>query len=594
MPRKNRPHAEDRRRPVCVSYVRFSRAEQGQGDSLRRQTADTVAWCEKNNVPLDRELSCLDAGRSAYHGRHRDDKAALGQFLECVREGRVPRGSFLVIENLDRLSREDERTALRLWLDILDAGINIVQLHPETVFRHERSEMVDIIRAIIELSRGHSESRMKSVRSLANWAEAVRLAREEGRVITGRLPSWVEMTDDGLALVPEGAAVVRRIFELAKAGYGFATIVKKLNADGVPAFGGRVPGENGGHRKADGQRFGCGEWRTSYVRQILSDRRVLGEFQPRDAAEKKKGDPIAGYYPRVVSDEEFYAARQAVAGRKIAGQNRQGRIGTGVPNLFSGLLRHARDGCTYYAATRSDAYGLRKVLLNQTSIEGKGRAYTFDYATFERAVLSCLREIDPAEVAGAAPPATTVSVLQGELNWLRERKAGLALELMKGDIAAIAAELRRVEAREAELAARIDESAELTVVPRADRWRNMHTLIDALDGVPEAEREDARLRLRSAVRRNVESVWLLVVPRGRDRLCAAQVYFPGDGHRDYLIYSKAAWASASGRTEATWSAASLPPRLTASLALDLRRRDHARDLAAALESADIADLAGGK
>ena len=73
MPRKNRPHAEDRRRPVCVSYVRFSRAEQGQGDSLRRQTADTVAWCEKNNVPLDRELSCLDAGRSAYHGRHRDD-----------------------------------------------------------------------------------------------------------------------------------------------------------------------------------------------------------------------------------------------------------------------------------------------------------------------------------------------------------------------------------------------------------------------------------------------------------------------------------------------------------------------------------------
>ena len=39
----------------------------------------------------------------------------------------MPRGSYLVIENLDRLSREDERTALRLWLDILDAGINSVQ-----------------------------------------------------------------------------------------------------------------------------------------------------------------------------------------------------------------------------------------------------------------------------------------------------------------------------------------------------------------------------------------------------------------------------------------------------------------------------------
>src|SRR5262249_4799161 len=159
-------------------------------------------------------------------GAHRSDKAALGQLLEVINEGKVPRGSFLVIENLDRLSREDERTALRLWLDILDAGINIVQLHPETIFRHEKSDLVDIMRAIIELSRGHSESRMKSVRTLGNWDTAIRRAREEGRTMTSRLPGWVEVVRGGLRLIPERAAVVQRIFAMARAGYGMTSIAK--------------------------------------------------------------------------------------------------------------------------------------------------------------------------------------------------------------------------------------------------------------------------------------------------------------------------------------------------------------------------------
>src|SRR5207249_31294 len=92
-------------------------------------------------------------------------------------------------------------------------------------------------------------------------------------------------------------------------------IVKKLIAEGVPAFGDREEDEDGHHRAAKGHRYGCGEWRTAYVRSILSDRRALGEYQPRDADDQPKGDPIPGYYPRVVSDAEFYATRAAVRGR---------------------------------------------------------------------------------------------------------------------------------------------------------------------------------------------------------------------------------------------------------------------------------------
>src|SRR3954453_5342999 len=100
---------------------------------------------------------------------------------------------------------------MRLWIDILDHGINIVQLSPETIFRHERSDMGDIIRAIIELSRGHSESRMKAVRSAKHWENAVRGARDNGRVMPPPLPPSLRCCAERVAVIPERAAVVRRI-----------------------------------------------------------------------------------------------------------------------------------------------------------------------------------------------------------------------------------------------------------------------------------------------------------------------------------------------------------------------------------------------
>src|SRR5262249_49750763 len=151
------------------------------------------------------------------------------------------------------------------------------------------------------------------------------------------------------------------------------------------------------------------------------DRRVLGEFQPRDTDNGKTFEVLKDYYPRVVDDATFHAARAAIGGRKNKGA-RGGRIGEGVANLFGGLLRHARDGSTYYVATRVEVAVNSRALLNKSSIETGARAYTFAYAPFERAVLSCLREIDPADVVEPVP-VTEASVLQGELNDLRERKA---------------------------------------------------------------------------------------------------------------------------------------------------------------------------
>src|SRR5262245_66335507 len=117
---------------IGYSYQRFSDLKQAKGDSIRRQDDDAKVWCERQNVPLDTTLTLRDKGVSAFTGEHRTnpDRHALAMFLKWVEKGRVRPGDYLIIESLDRLSREHIRPALGLFLQLMDAGVRVVQLGP--------------------------------------------------------------------------------------------------------------------------------------------------------------------------------------------------------------------------------------------------------------------------------------------------------------------------------------------------------------------------------------------------------------------------------------------------------------------------------
>src|SRR5205814_6387939 len=81
----------------------------------------------------------------------------------------------------------------------------------------------------------------------------------------------------------------------------------------------------------------------------------------------------------------------------------------------------------------------------------------------------------------------------------------------------------------------LDEARQKAANPVGEAWEECKTLLEALDNAPDGD--EARLKLRSVVRRVVDSIWLLVVPRGNDRLCAVQVWFAGGERcRNYVIY----------------------------------------------------------
>src|SRR5262245_24254835 len=255
--------------PIAYSYIRFSSLRQEEGDSVRRQVEATRAWAARNNVPLDESLQ-IDRGVSAFRGKNRDI-GALGEFLRLVERGVVRPGSYLVVENLDRLSRDELDDAVQLLLGMTSKGVRVVALSPAEMVFQKPVNMTQLIIAIVELSRGHSESKVKSERITAAWTTKRGHARESGALMTGRLPAWLKVVAGRPALIPERAQALRRIFALAAAGYGITRIIARLNAEGVAAFGGRA------RKVGDGEE----RWCRTYVEAILHDRRAVGEYQPR-------------------------------------------------------------------------------------------------------------------------------------------------------------------------------------------------------------------------------------------------------------------------------------------------------------------------
>lgn len=126
MPRQYLNEADDV--PKAYSYIRFSSAKQQSGDSVERQTKLSANYAAKHGLELDTQLNMSDLGISAYDGANLK-KGALGQFLQLVEQSRIEKGSYLLVESLDRLSRDKVMDAFSIFSDILRADAHILPEH---------------------------------------------------------------------------------------------------------------------------------------------------------------------------------------------------------------------------------------------------------------------------------------------------------------------------------------------------------------------------------------------------------------------------------------------------------------------------------
>ena len=85
--------------PKAYSYIRFSTPQQAKGDSHARQTDKAARYAADHGLALDTALNLTDLGVSAYRGKNAKT-GSLSVFLKAVEDGAVPRGSFLLVENM--------------------------------------------------------------------------------------------------------------------------------------------------------------------------------------------------------------------------------------------------------------------------------------------------------------------------------------------------------------------------------------------------------------------------------------------------------------------------------------------------------------
>ncbi|MGO7634181.1 recombinase family protein [Rhizobium leguminosarum] len=314
----------------AYSYIRFSTSEQAKGDSLRRQLENARKFADAHNLTLDDSLR--DEGVSAFRGKNRNS-GSLGAFLKKVEDGVVPSGSYLIVENLDRLSRQEVHVALRLFLTLIEYGIVIVTQSDNKIYSDTSiaANPTELIVSIALMMRSHDESATKSMRLKEIWEKKRSRASADKVPMTRVCPGWLRKTGPKYEVIDHRDEVVKRIFSWAIEGVGTRTIAKHLNASSEPTWTVKKK-----------QRS---IWHDSYIKKILENPAVYGEFTPRSkragGSDAKAAEPIQDYFPAIIDRDTFFRARAALNAR--ATSNVRSPVGK-HRNILSGLIRCAACG----------------------------------------------------------------------------------------------------------------------------------------------------------------------------------------------------------------------------------------------------------
>lgn len=499
--------------PKAYPYERFSSPEQAEGDSSRRQKSGAELWSERTGIELDRDLALYDHGRSGFRGAQFTE-GALGRFVEKVRSGEIAKGSYLLIENIDRFSRENPLMASSRLFELINMGIVVVTTGDGLEYSEASLSGTDIGRLLtlmLHMSRSHLESREKSIRVGDAWAEKKARARLGQHKVSARCPEWLTLVD-GAFVEREGRfEIVRSIFRQTIDGAGRGLIARRLNERGI------LPFKHGQKRKVG--RPPPQGWHPSAIAKILNNHAVRGIYQPGKGSHKFKnyepdGDPIPDYYPRIVSEDDFWNARRASQGRRQGSSGRRGNRGA---HILRGLCRcGACDGPMHVKNKGRPPKGA--IYLVCSSADRKAgctmvRRWRLD--RLEPAVLRAFGFVAPAalsEVDGGVPKAiAAVQALEAKVadadslrQWLleagkRTRDAGAmdAFEEQVKVVSALKADLKRAKA----------EAATLMADPGvAERLANAVALSRRLEEANDDERLDLRIRINETLKGLVEHI----------------------------------------------------------------------------------------
>ncbi|MDC3008903.1 recombinase family protein [bacterium] len=279
---------------LAFSYQRVSSIEQVQGVGLARQEDLFEPFCKRHGLIPNKDR-VIDEGLSAYHGLHYR-KGNLVGFLQARRDGFIPAGSVLVVEEWDRFSRRaasvSERMLHEMWEQDLALGIvSQNQIITEDSYNSDPGQSITL--KVLQI-QANENSAVKSRRIKDVWQKRWDNYRLKGEKFLSMsdAPKWLVIEDGDFVPGPH-TSTIQLIFDLTvDQGLSSVGVAKELNKRGLKTPSGAT-------------------WTNANVSKVIKNDQVIGRKSWPD------GQTSDGYFPVIVDPKKVKRARAMAEWRKF-------------------------------------------------------------------------------------------------------------------------------------------------------------------------------------------------------------------------------------------------------------------------------------
>lgn len=321
----------------AYAYIRYSRAVQQTGDSENRQLTALDLFETSIGTPIAEVV--YDKGKSAFRG----DNARSGNFkemLDRMESGAIRKGDYLVVESIDRITRQRVLDGVELLQGILKKGINIYTTVDKKTYSYNdpSRDFENLLMISLIAKRANEESETKSDRLLSVWkTRKARAANGEVIIKKGKsIPYGLRVANDKFVIHEEEQKEIKKLFELLLK-FGMNTALIKINETSNK------------------------KWSNGSLNKIIKNKTVIGcmathriEYTQEGKARKILTGYIENYYPNIIKPSLFYKVIDVMSNRKQ--KNWSGRRTEQDFNIFKHCIFCSECGGKLYYDHRGSRY----------------------------------------------------------------------------------------------------------------------------------------------------------------------------------------------------------------------------------------------
>lgn len=324
-------------------YYRLSRDEDEELNSLNNQKSILVEYAERNGHEIVGES--FDDNVSGMHF----NREGINKIYEQVENGAI---EAIIVKDMSRLGRHKTQTAL--FIDYLrEHEVRVLSVTENLDTANEDDDLIIGFKGLFNDMYARDIS--KKVRA------GMEQKQKKGFVMIPPFGYFKDKNTNEVKIIEKHAEIVRRIFDLYLAGYGFCAIARTLNEEGIrsPAYY---------QKELIGKRLGYNKpkigfkylWDNTSVKRILQNDFYIGTLTCHKTYNNKithvrkdlpKDEHIVheNFVKPIISKEKFEQVQKLIDIKKRGNV----RASKGKPwHRYSGLLECGECGSTFVAVIR--------------------------------------------------------------------------------------------------------------------------------------------------------------------------------------------------------------------------------------------------